>query len=92
MAIELLVQGIQQGVAHIPKSPRVFNFNPFAIMIIQIVIIASALLILWWMIRGHYKNKMFTKDDKPIDILNKRYAAGELNKQDYDQLRKDIGA
>lgn len=92
MATTLLVQGAQAAGSQFPHSPRFFDFGPFTIMIIQMVIIAVALFILWWMIRGHYKSKMFSKDDSPLDILNKRYAAGEIKKEDYDQLKKDIGA
>jgi len=68
------------------------GLGPFGIMVVQILIIAAALLILWWMLRSHYKKSSFSKNDTPLDILNKRYAAGELTKEDYEQLKKDIGA
>ena len=67
------------------------GMSPHNILIIQIAIIAVALLILWWMLKGYHKNKMFSSNDKPLDILNKRYAAGELTKEEYKQLKKDIG-
>ncbi|MBN2517784.1 MAG: SHOCT domain-containing protein [Candidatus Altiarchaeota archaeon] len=44
------------------------------------------------MLRSHYKNNRFNKSDTPLDILNKRYAAGEITKEIYEQLKKDIGA
>jgi uncharacterized membrane protein len=91
MAIEILSQGAQKAAGAFIRQ-RPFDLNPHTLMIVQIVIIAFALFILWWMIRGHYKSKMFSKDDSPLDILNKRYAAGEIKKEDYDQLKKDIGA
>jgi uncharacterized membrane protein len=74
----------QRGMGTRPQM-----FNPFSIMIIQILIIAVALLIMWWMLRSHYK-KTYCSGDKPIDILNKRYAAGEITKEDYEQLKKEI--
>ncbi len=27
----------------------------------------------------------------PLDILNLRYARGEINKEQYDQMRRDLG-
>ena len=67
------------------------EMGPFSILIVQIIIIAVALLILWWMLKGYHKNKMFNSNDSPLDILNKRYAAGELTKEEYKQLKKEIG-
>ena len=68
------------------------GMGPFTLVIIQIAIVALALVILWWMLRGHYRKSRFSKDDTPLDILKKRYAAGELTKEEYERLKKDIGA
>jgi putative membrane protein len=57
---------------------------------VQIVIIALALFILWWILRDHYRRGTYSKSDKPIDILNKRYAAGEITKEEYSRIKKDL--
>lgn len=88
----LLQENISSAARSFARGPRPFGFGPFEIVIIQILIIVAALAILWWMLRGHYKRSMFSSSDKPIDILNKRYAAGRIKKEDYDRLKKDIGA
>jgi uncharacterized membrane protein len=75
----------QRGMGARPQM-----FNPFSIMIIQMLIIAITLFIIWWMLRSHYKKMAYSSNDRPIDILNKRYAAGEITKEDYEQLRKEI--
>ncbi len=31
-----------------------------------------------------------TQEEKPIDILNKRYARGELNKEEYEVMKQDL--
>lgn len=33
-----------------------------------------------------------TKKDEPIDMLKRRYAKGEINKQQFDEAKKDISA
>jgi putative membrane protein len=30
------------------------------------------------------------KAENPLSILNKRYASGEISKEEYDRIRKDI--
>jgi putative membrane protein len=88
----LLQENFSDAARPFIRGPRLPGFGPFEIVIMQILIIAAALLILWWMLRGHYKKSMFSSSDKPIDILNKRYAAGQIKKEDYERLKKDIGA
>jgi putative membrane protein len=38
----------------------------------------------WWEGRGQRDS------DSALDILNKRYAQGEISKQEYDQIREDL--
>jgi len=37
--------------------------------------------------QNHYTNK---QTETPIDILKKRYANGEINKEEFDKIKKDI--
>ena len=36
--------------------------------------------------RGHY----YKTSESPLDILKKRYAEGELTKEEFERLKKDI--
>lgn len=73
-----------------PHGPGEPWMGPHTILIIQMVIIALALLILWWILRDHYRRGAFNKNDTPMDILNKRYAAGQITREEYDRIKKDI--
>ena len=86
----IILQGIGEGVMG-PGPSRPF-FNPFTTLIVQIVIIVIALVIMWWMLRSHSQRNSFNKNDSPLDILNKRYAGGQVTREEYEQLKKDIGA
>ncbi|MBU4202338.1 MAG: SHOCT domain-containing protein [Candidatus Altiarchaeales archaeon] len=55
-------------------APLVWNF-------LIILIIA---LIFYWLARGSRTNETAT------DILKKRYAAGEIDKKTFEQMKKDI--
>lgn len=32
----------------------------------------------------------YQPDDRPLDILKKRYAAGEITKDQYDRIKEDL--
>lgn len=93
MGLLLAAQNFSEfGEEFARHGPRPDGIGPFSILIVQILIIVATLLILWWMLRSHYRKSSFNKSDTPLEILNKRYAAGELTKEEYLQLKKDIGA
>lgn len=35
-------------------------------------------------------NKIVNKDETPLDILKKRYARGEITKEEFDKIKSDI--
>ncbi len=51
-------------------------------------------LIIWAITNGsrrnHYAGKQFPVNETPLDILKKRYARGEITKEQFDQMKKDI--
>ncbi|MGE4537912.1 MAG: SHOCT domain-containing protein [Desulfovibrio sp.] len=57
------------------------SFGGFTMIVLLIV----AILVVYLLVRGKNGNT-----DTPVDILKKRYARGELSKEEYERLRKDI--
>lgn len=50
-------------------------------------------LIIWLVINQSSRNKQnfpSSPNETPLDILKKRYAKGEINKEQFEQMRKDL--
>ncbi len=44
----------------------------------------------WWS-RTRWSNTSLRRDlETPLDILKKRYARGEITKEEFDRMKKDI--
>lgn len=54
-------------------------------LLLQVLILLLFLLILWWLLR----NGGFGQGNAR-EILNRRYASGELTKQQFERMKKDI--
>ncbi len=64
----------------------------FLVPIIFIVILG---LIIWVVVAALQKTNSSTEgstkaSDNPLDILKRRYAQGEINKEEYEMKRKDL--
>jgi len=59
--------------------------------ILWIVFIA---VIVWLVLQSNNKNQSKNNSsviqDTPLDILKKRYAKGEISKEKFDQMKKDL--
>jgi len=52
------------------------------------IIIALVLIALWYFNR--HKFDFSAKQDKPLDILKKRFAAGEISSQEYEERKAEL--
>ena len=57
--------------------------------LIQLVILVLLILIFWWLLKGQGFGYAKSKDT-PFEIVQRRYAAGEITKKEYAQLKKDL--
>ncbi len=55
------------------------------------VIIAIIFLIRWMILSAGRRGREFPGEESPLDILKKRYAKGEINKQEFEEKKKDLG-
>jgi putative membrane protein len=57
-----------------------------------IFIITCAVLLVLWIIGKSGRGRRVQDEDSAVEILNKRYAKGEITKEQYDEMKKDISA
>ena len=57
---------------------------------IWILIISLVLILIWNTTRERDKYIPFEKNETALDILKKRYAKGEITKDQFEQMKKDV--
>ena len=61
----------------------------FGIFFLIIVIVGIVLLVVW-LNRKLPDKQNSNSDESALNILKKRYALGEISKEDYEKMKKDI--
>lgn len=59
----------------------------------QIVIFIAFFLVVWWLLKTNktfFLNSERKNLEKPIDILKRRLASGEITNKEYEKLKKEI--
>jgi len=75
-----------------------FGFFPILFMVAFWILVILAIVALIKSVSVHndieesddHEVKMPKKDNKYLEIVKERYARGEINKKDFDQLKKDF--
>ncbi|MCJ7472906.1 MAG: SHOCT domain-containing protein [Actinobacteria bacterium] len=63
----------------------------FIFIFIAAIIIGIILLIIWLVKRASYSSEISSvKGGNALDILKERYAKGEITKEEYEKIKKDI--
>jgi putative membrane protein len=57
--------------------------------IFQLLIFVLFFLIVWWLIRS-VPTMGIAKSEKPLDILKRRLAKGEITRKEYEELKKEV--
>jgi len=61
----------------------------FSILFWVLIIAGVIFTVKWFMDRDKGKEAEFNKESA-LDILNKRYARGEIDREAFEQIKKDI--
>ena len=69
---------------------EIFMGNIWFGWFIWILIISLVLILIWNTTRERDKYIPFEKNETALDILKKRYAKGEITKDQFEQIKKDV--
>jgi len=64
-------------------------FGGLMMLLFWVLIIAGIVLLVRWFI-NEGKLKGLRTEETPLEILKKRYASGEVDKEEFEAKRKDI--
>lgn len=72
-----------------------FGFNPIGTIVSLVfwaLIISGVVLFVVWLARNAGRTTLGeSSSDAPFSILKARYAKGEITKEQFDQMRRDLG-
>ncbi len=55
------------------------------------LIIAVIFLVRWILLSTGGRNHESLREESPLEILKKRYARGEIDKQEFEEKKRDLG-
>jgi putative membrane protein len=65
-------------------------FGPIMMVIFWIAIILAMIFLIRWLIVSARGSRSLTSADTALEILKKRYARGEINKEEFEEKKKDL--
>lgn len=63
---------------------------PILMLVFWIAVIAGVVFAVRWLMLSANRGRGGTSEGSALDILKKRYAKGEINKDEYEKIKKDI--
>jgi len=73
-------------------APRLLPWLGVGVILFKASLIAVGLVLLFELFRGRPAQfATGTTTSRPMEILRERYARGEIDKAQYDQMRRDLG-
>ena len=96
-AFAFLSRGILGGYRFlVPGMMRGFGFFPFVGGLLPLVLGVLVIVGIVWLVAALARGPVSPSQpapaiESPLDILKRRYAKGEITKEQFEEMRRDIG-
>jgi len=87
MGMMNMMGGNMMGSGMMGNYPAYYGYNSFWNILWLVFLIGVIALIIWLVYKFTKKGK---ESETPMDILQKRYAKGEINKKQFDEMKKEL--
>ncbi|WP_208858168.1 SHOCT domain-containing protein [Ensifer sp. LC163] len=67
-------------------------FGPFTMLLFIAAVVALAVLVVRWLSGTRQGGTAQPPTNTPLDILQERFARGEINKEEFEERRRVLGA
>jgi putative membrane protein len=67
-------------------------FGPIIMFVFWGLLILVLILLARWLWGATQKKQEQTRFESPLDILKRRYAIGEINREEFEQKKRDLSA
>ena len=69
---------------------HMMNYGPGGIFMWLLIILVVAVVLYFVFARSRSDSFPPSRQETPLDILKKRYAKGEITREEFEQLKKDL--
>ncbi len=59
-------------------------------LLFVLLIVVGVILLVWWLARQFGAGARHETSSKALETLKERYAKGEISKEDFDRMKKDL--
>jgi len=67
-----------------------WGFGGWFMGFLFLIIIIGVVLVIFLSSKNRGNFLDFSKEESPLDIIKKRYAKGEITKDDFEKMKKDL--
>lgn len=91
LPVILLPIGVQRGWDHMMDGWHMWGWGGWAMVIIWVVLLAALVYIVTRTARPETHPRSAAAPESPLDVLKKRYARGEISKEEFEEKKRDLG-
>jgi len=80
---------MEHGMGH-RMGYGAYDYSWIPIAILGLLLIVGIALLIAWLFRRSDRRRNLNNEQTPLEILKKRYAKGEINKDAFEQRKKNL--